>query len=707
MGLMDTVGDVAGAAGDLLGGDESAQASKPEATPKFLEGEKLNGEGENDGGAVAPQNLNPFNKPAPTEFIHFGHVHPDIGTNFQHEERSDIDGAEIPEKKALHGVMFRSALLRETLCLLGQIAAVKQTLVDYQSSKGALGEVADAASSAMSAFGAGSGDSGPKPPDPAALDQLTPDITQAAGYANKKELKYPELRQTGYDLHKARAGYRKFVEDVNAYYLVPGGPKQEGGALGDALGSVGSAVGGALGSVGGPMETVTGFMFKAQDLAMGMFLAAREAYEPVVDEECWKLSIRAITEKHVPIYPVWYPPPPPPPEEAKEEEDFFDGPTGGPLGGVTDTVNDTAKDVKDTAADVEKTVDDAKEDFRQFWEPDNKGEPTFGDPALEAIFAQLAGAGPVYCGSIKTILGLSSDLPKFVSTIVEEITLACHEMLHDTYTRVMRSGGRGPIPKDMLLKAGRRHLYDRLIRVASGFVPMLSRLQSGDQLAGLDGIGGVSGQDLSNKGFALLDGATANALNNIVDVSVSILGDQLEEARASAARINAGTMEPLVARAPYFLTLMVRNTMFPVWELVMDLVFGNINKYLGMATSPTKAFLGDVGDKARDVKGGVDDANKKKDQAEQALKDASDFAKDMKNEDFLYAGQKLSDPEALMDEVFGDDPTGPEGPEEEKPAPFPGENPRETAAEGAKVDKAQYDEVVNEQAALEYEPTEE
>src|ERR1019366_4218427 len=70
--------------------------------------------------------------------------------------------------------------------------------------------------------------------------------------------------------------------------------------------------------------------------------------------------------------------------------------------------------------------------------------------------------------------------------------------------------------------------------------------------------------------------------------------------RSTPAAQNAMTMEVYLGRLPYLRALLFRNTFFPMWDLLVNEVFGNIG-------GPLKQFLNSSGAFFGGVKGPLDD----------------------------------------------------------------------------------------------------
>lgn len=99
----------------------------------------------------------------------------------------------------------------------------------------------------------------------------------------------------------------------------------------------------------------------------------------------------------------------------------------------------------------------------------------------------------------------------------------------------------------------------------------------------------------------------------ILKIAIGELAGQMEASRKKAKEGKAQTMEVFLGRLPYFTALMFRNTFFPIWNIVVEEVFGAVSPAL-------KDALKAVNEPINKVKDRVDDTAEKKRRAE-AVKD--------------------------------------------------------------------------------------
>jgi hypothetical protein len=267
-------------------------------------------------------------------------------------------------------------------------------------------------------------------------------------------------------------------------------------------------------------------------------------------------------------------------------------------------------------------------------------------------------------------------------------------MLQIIYRRILLGKGQTPISDAFVVAAGRVFLFEKLVGVAAkltgGFLDPDKELLD---LQGL-GIGKVTGKQVTDKAVGLLDAALGDKVEFIVRIAAKDLAAKLEAARADAQKSKSMTMEVFLGRLPWLYTIVFRNTFFPVWDLVVQKVFGTIGGPLGDVASAIKSPFGAAHDAVDDAIGAADDA------VMGAIEDAANAvkgaAKDVKDT-LGKAGVTATLPDAVEDPMKALGLGGEEeGGGEEKPAPFPGSS-RLTTGTGQDPLKEQIDEVNNSQ----------
>lgn len=667
--MLESVSGAIGGIADKLGGGADAEATKGE--PVYHPGEPIAPEDGSNAADQSPQNLMPLDA-MPIEFIHFGRAHPDDGLRFPHMELPDIDHSDLEEGSDPRALFFRAGLQREALLLDAMIASTQEVMAEHEANTGAVGELLGAATSMLMGE-----DSGGGPPDTGDLQRMRGDVALGGGKANAPEIRYEDIHDAGTMLHQARADYRKFCEER----LVPYYVAKDGGGGGGGAGGLMDTAGGLipdLPGVGGVFKLVTGILFKAFDLYLAMYLNAREALEKDIEKGSYNLTIRQIRARHTPVFNAWGPKrPPPPPEEAAAEEqkkkpsNFIEE--------AQQKAEEAKEKVEGAIDDVRQKYTDAQSSFNEFFGV--PPEPTFGDESLELAMASMPRIGPLYIDAIRTVIGVD-DLPGFISKIVEEMTTVQFDMLKRIYETINRDPDR-QIPDMALQELGRRAVYDRLMRLLTDTVPFLGPLTDpNSQLFNFGGFG-LGGKQVGDLGLNYLDKAVGPGLNHIIDLTMKDLGPRLRALQSEAARSNSTTMDALLGHFPHLLTLSVRNTFFPFWELMVKHLFKNASDILSMGMSPMKSFLGKPAELLTDAKNKVDEIDQeiedKKKKIEKVQEQLSSFDQ---NDIAAFA----SDPEGFIDNMLSDDPTGMLGDEPtEPPRTFPG-SPREGLGAGVTID---------------------
>jgi hypothetical protein len=368
MGLLDKATAVLDAA---TGGKATSKAeakaeyvlkdilSSPEDADAGIVGTSYNGQGDNP---------NPLDGGIPTEFIHFGMVHPDTGKKFPHNSFNPANAKIAPEG---HGILFRDAVEREAITLFGFVSSTKIAVKETTESGGALEAVGAMASNLL---GGGSGQS---KPDPTQLDTFLSDIESAIQTINKPAILYPEIHEAGKKLHETRANYVKFCQNLNDFYVKP----PEGNPLDAAAGAIANIPG-----VGNIMATVQRFAFKFLDLYLAAYLKLRENHEKGIESAAHDLTIEAIKanyENFVLTYPIWFKKPPPP-EDTPADSNKDDG-------NLLADVNEKIDEAKKKVDDVKKDVEDKVNDVYDFLGMNGAPEATPGTAILGEIFCYLKG----------------------------------------------------------------------------------------------------------------------------------------------------------------------------------------------------------------------------------------------------------------------------------------------------------------------------
>ena len=589
---------------DLSGGKETSQA---QANAEFVKDVQITPKDQNGGGSAAPDPTGSgkpvtFDFGIPTEFIHFGKVHADIGKKFPHASFDPQDSEDPPEG---HAILFRDALAREAIMLFAFVSSTKVTVIETGASKGALEDVVDIGSDLL-----GGGSSAPAP-NPAQLDTFLSDIQSAAGKINKDSIKYPDIHAAGKKLHETRATYIEFCNSLNDYYIKPpdGALDQVGGLIANVPG------------VGNIMALVQRFAFKMQDLYLAAYLELRKAHEASVEDAAHGITIDAIKGKyadHELIYPIW----------SKKREGPAPKPATDPIGKVEEEIDD----IKDKIA---KELDP----IYDFLGMNGAPEPTPGSSALAGIFSDMRGSPQTTPGATPSASACITDgldaamvditdsgVPGFIKTVIAEVNDVNLALLEEIYARLMAGGIEVEINSAVLYEASRRGLSQKLVDI-------MAELASGIMPGGADDFSmGIPGGDkkFSAKAFIakLIEEHLSKYAEPIIAIAIGELAGQMEASRLKAEEENAQTMEVLIGRIPWFTALMFRNIFFPMWNIVVEKVFDEVAPEIANIVKEINTKL----DKAKDTVDTVSDyserADNVQDQAADNLLEADKVYKD-------------------------------------------------------------------------------
>lgn len=551
MGLLDD----ASAKLDALSADRATTESKAEEV-KFEPGDTLSKPESGSAGFVGTQPAGEDAKPnvvdagIPTEYIHFGLVHPDMGKQFPHITYAPANETDPPEG---HAISFRDGLEREAIVLFGFVSSTKQALVDATGSRGAIDDVANMAANAL---GGGSGSA----PDPTQLDTFLSEIKSIVGTINKASIQYPEIHEAGKKLHETRANYAAACQAFNDYYIAP--PK--GSPLDAAAGALANLPG-----VGNIIATVQRFAFKFFDLYLAAYLELRKTHEKSVELGAHDLTIKAIKAEYKDFtftYPIWFLKP----ESQKPKKDAGDD-------------NNLLKPITDKVDEVKKDVEEKVEDVYGFLGASSSPKKTPGTDALKEIFGKLKGpkeTTPDAIPSASTCMVNGMDaamqdikgIPEFVKKVMVKMNDANIGLLEEIFGRMMAAGCEGEIDSSALVMAGRRSLAVKIVGIMGDLVSGV--LPSGDFAMNVPG-----GKTLSVQQFVakIVEEKLMPYVDPVIEYMIGDLAGQLEASRKKAADEKAQTMEVMLGRLPWFTAIMFKNTFFPIWNLVIEKVFDEIN----------------------------------------------------------------------------------------------------------------------------------
>lgn len=598
MGLMDSVGSALDSVSSALGGAKKGPGAGDEPL-SFCKGENLGSGDQDTGGSYARGGgLGVANVGKVTEFIHFGYVHPDYSDKFGHDKLQDDVNQDLAQSTGAHAIMFRGALEREALLLNGFISACKSVLDECAGDKGAAGELMSAASDLLGG-GGGKADT-PTAADCGAFSQA---VAAAAGKIKGDSVAYKDIHQAGIDLRQAYLNYRAFLKKLTQK------PSGGGGGLLSGLPAVGGLLPGGMGDI---VNIIQGIAFKTFDIYKNLFANIAMSQEPKVAAACRHISVKAIQGRFSPIFPVWFPKP----ESAKDNKGGGnDKPTG--IGFVDDAYG-KAKGVKEDAERDVKAVKDFIDGAPQKECP--------GDPFIDQAFGTQPpdpkdkeeppkpqkAIADLIVSAFKNAIPADS-LPGFLETIISEVSAMNAEFLREVYRVLMRSDPSQAIDKEALHGAARKRLLQKLINLLVSQVSVLNKIKNFS--AGVQSVD-VSPGKFMDRGEDYLSEKLAPAIDPILSIAIDNLGEKLEGARGKAHSAKAMTMEVYFGMFPWMLTLMFRDTFFPIWDLVVKETFGRLGGPLGGALSSADKFR-------KGSKGILDDVRDVTKKAE-ALKKASE-----------------------------------------------------------------------------------
>jgi hypothetical protein len=598
MGLTDAISSAADAAASALGAGGGSAPKPDPGTPEFVREDPLDPPKDKkpivagpNGGDTPPNSAQP---PDPTEFVHYGKVHADTTDHFPHPKFDNEKG----KKPAGRAILFRDAVEREALLLHGYVTATKTVHEDLKNNRGVAGAVAGAIGSLLGSSGS--------EPDPGSLQCLLDDITKAGGTINAEAADYLKTHKAAIDLHQTRADYTKYCEEkLDAYYLQK---KDDGPA----------ALLTSLPSIAGPAKDVFGVLFKAFDIYFGIYLSLRKEYEPVIEGAAYKFSLDTVKKYSTHTFAPWYPLP----KDAPAAEEGHSG----LLGGVEDKVDEAKKSVTDVLGVPEDEEpppgeDAIKEIFGIFGSgpsDDKKDEAQSDQPADSAAPAASADDTPspdeatkdkpkpkpadgLVCEGFNKVLGFDIG---FMNKPIGKITWGNVEFLKAVYLKLCRDSSK-KLDQDWLNETAHTLLFDKIYGFIEDNLGFIKKAE--------DFSTDVQGQKLGPKkvidqGKDALAQKLGSYIDPIIKLATGKLADKLEDLRSTADKNKSVTMEVFLSHLPYLLAFQVRNTTFPLWDLLINELLGKGNAALDTALKPVRGFIGDARNVASDVKDKTDRA---------------------------------------------------------------------------------------------------
>lgn len=519
-----------------------------------------------------PVSHNGADQPLPIQFIHYDTIH---------DGRSDKFAGDALSR----GVAMRDALLREVVLMSSFAQGARQVMVQHGQS-GALGQ-------AIAAVGSLLGGSSAAPAGPEQFDPVLKQLTAASALINKTSVVYKDVNDAGRKLHDAR----------NAYETVCGSALKPGGGSGGGLPSLPALP--AIPGVGGIVSKLPGFLFKAQDAYLCTFAAVRGVTEKPITRACHDFSFNAAKTIPDPSYEIWFSSssgksaghaaPAPAPAAAPPKQSTLEQITGLP---------DEAQKAQDSATDWLVTDSDAP------------SGPNAG--ALAAALAALAGdpkkpqptdAASVMCAGLAKGIGFDDGkLPAPLDKIVARIASAALTIVQKTYTGILAHDGQPSVLPAVVHDAVHSTMSTLIVDEVWSLLALDDK-GPGKNVAQHNALGsmGVGLGELENKAAEMINkelAKQAHYLDAITDFVTHDLTDALQKAATGSVKCDALTMESYLGRLPLALALLMRDMVFPLFNLVLRL-FGLSDK-LGAVWDPVAQGISKAGDAVNQVKADKD-----------------------------------------------------------------------------------------------------
>lgn len=516
-----------------------------------------------------------LDRPLAIQFIHYG---------FLHGSTSDRFAGSAP----CRGTAMRDALIRETVLLSGFAQGARHVMIEHGQS-GALGQ-------AIATVGSLLGGSHSAPAGPAQFDPVIKQIDDAAQSININNVTYKDINAAGRKLHEA----------YDAYASTCASALKPGGSGGGGLPSLPSGL--TIPGVPDVVKQIPGWLFKMQDAYLCMFAAIRAACEKPLMRGCHAYSLDAVKTVPAAAFDIWFDPPSADPESAGKQEDGSHGRNGeGPLGKLNELQQDAAK-TKDSLTDWVVTEDETQTG------------PQYDalDAALAALEAEPvphgkpSDAAAALCSGLAEGIGFKSRrLPAPLDKIGMRMAGAAVAIVRESYTTLLARRGEQDAIAHAVRDAVHRTMSGLIVAEVwhlAGLDPKGPQKNKREQ-ANLGSIGMDSGKVL-NKIADVIDkelAKQAHYVDAITDFVTSDLTGALQKAAAGSKSSEALTMETYLGRLPLALALLMRDLVFPLFNLVLKL-FGLGDK-LGPVWDPVARGLSAASGIANEAKATKDRVN--------------------------------------------------------------------------------------------------
>lgn len=509
------------------------------------------------------------------EFIHFGTVYRDDAARFPAAKTNDARALDLSRERGARGIMFRSALHRETILLGSFIRAQMAALVAEEQMMGSVGTIAAFASELFGAAG-GFGDK------PTAFDfaPYLEKVRPIGAELNKEEVDYPLLHKAGVDLHDARASYRTFLASYVDKRL--GKKTAPGNGILDSVPLLSGIVPDGFKNV---LTVAQQMAFKVFDVHAAFVAEIALRMEPAIERASREMSIFAIRERSSPIFDPWRLPPHPPPEP----KDLFNAREikGKVPGAVKDYVqNEYGLDVDEVVDDAHRIAGEAA-DFlsrpggytkgRPYLDMAFQIEPDFAPDRPDWASLKLADAlGETAVASFERVVGL--QLPEPIARAVSKITALGAEFLRAVYGKLITLADDVDPTETEFHHAARDHLVHQVVEALIGMIPDVDKVRGLRRtVVGVT----VSVEALIARAKEFIAREIGGALDGVVGFAMRDLHSMLMGVRNTAKADKALTMEVYLGLLPVLFARMFRNIFFPIWDLLLHQGMSALNDALG------------------------------------------------------------------------------------------------------------------------------
>lgn len=563
--------------------------------------------------------------PEPIEFVHFGHVYRDRSPLFGCPKISDMEG-EIGEDEEetftgsdppAHGLMFRAALMRETVLLGGFIRAQMDALAAEEKSKGVIGVLAQVLADLTGSAG-GTQDKA----NPVDLNPHLKKVIEAGKKLNRPRLDYPSIHETGISLHTARKAYREYlVKELEARHAPAKSPG--GGILNDQVDEVNEALQAGHDWLGGThdpakpakhdavprltalvppgvqdfLSLVQKISFKAWDVCAALNYEYAVRLEPIIEEAARDMSVHAIKHRSTPMFPVWFMEPQPEYElPANVEQKIFDkidnplsksdvpkllGFLVGPINDAVDVVTNPIKDALnkfDQKVGIDDTLDflsrpDRYTPGRPFLDdifliaPD-ADQPDVPDAAKRARVGWSGGLGQMAVDSFKGALNIKR-LPVFLEWVVSKISTICAEFIRAVYCRLLTMKDNEHVTEAEIVEAARKHLVGNVIETILGGLDFVNKLRGFTLDIPIAEVS-ISVDALIGRAKEFASTRLEQFVDPVIKFAMRDLHGMIFAYRATAISNRSLTMEVHLAQLPTVFSRLFRNVFFPLWDKVLE-----------------------------------------------------------------------------------------------------------------------------------------